>query len=163
MGIASSGVHSNGFSLVRKIFFEQMGLAADSFVPELNIPIGEALLVPTRIYAKACRTVLPRVRVKGMVHITGGGFFENIPRVLPAGLGAEIRRGAWEMPAIFPYIQSCGDIAESEMFAAFNMGIGLILIVSPADAARATALLGEAGERAFSIGVVARGEGVRLC
>jgi phosphoribosylformylglycinamidine cyclo-ligase len=163
VGIASSGVHSNGFSLVRKIFFEQMGLAADSFVPELNLPIGEALLVPTRIYAKACRAVLPRVRVKGMVHITGGGFFENIPRVLPAGLGAEIRRGAWEMPAIFPYIQSCGDIAESEMFAAFNMGIGLILIVSPADAARVTALLGEAGERAFAIGVVARGEGVRLC
>jgi phosphoribosylformylglycinamidine cyclo-ligase len=163
VGLSSSGVHSNGFSLIRKIFFEQMGLAADSFVPELGLPIGEALLSPTRIYAPSCRAVLPRVRIKGMVHVTGGGFFENIPRVLPAGLGADIQRGAWEMPAIFPYIRACGDIEEREMFSAFNMGIGLILIVSASDAARAAELFREAGERAFVIGEVVRGEGVRLC
>ncbi|MDR2295737.1 MAG: phosphoribosylformylglycinamidine cyclo-ligase [Clostridiales Family XIII bacterium] len=163
VGLPSSGLHSNGFSLVRRIFFDQMGLAADSFVGELGLPLGEALLTPTRIYADACRAVLPHVRVKGMVHVTGGGFFENIPRVLPAGLGADIRRDAWDPPAIFPYIRACGDIEEREMFSAFNMGIGLILIVSPSDAARVTALLGEAGERAFVIGGVVAGEGVRLC
>jgi phosphoribosylformylglycinamidine cyclo-ligase len=140
-----------------------MGLAADSFIPELGRTIGEALLTPTKIYAVACRAVLPHTAVKGMVHITGGGFFENIPRVLPAGLGVSIRKGSWEMPAIFPYIQSCGDIEEREMFATFNMGVGMIMIVAPGDAARVTALLGEAGESAFVIGEVAIGEGVRFC
>jgi phosphoribosylformylglycinamidine cyclo-ligase len=163
VGLSSSGVHSNGFSLVRRIFFDRMGLAADSFVPELGLSIGEALLTPTRIYANACRAVLPRLRVKGMAHITGGGFFENIPRALPAGFGVEIRRASWDMPAIFPYIRQCGGIEEIEMFSTFNMGIGLILIVSPADAARATELLRESGERAFVIGSVVAGEGVRLC
>jgi phosphoribosylformylglycinamidine cyclo-ligase len=163
VGLPSSGVHSNGFSLVRRILFDRMGLAADSRVPELDLPVGEALLTPTRIYADAYRAVLPRVPVKGMVHVTGGGFFENIPRVLPSGLGVRIRRASWETPAIFSYIQKCGGIEEDEMFSTFNMGVGLILIVSPEDAARATALLEAAGERSFVIGAVAKGEGVRLC
>jgi phosphoribosylformylglycinamidine cyclo-ligase len=163
VGLPSSGVHSNGFSLVRRIFFDRMGLTADSYVPELGLSIGEALLTPTRIYANACRAVLPNVPVKGMVHVTGGGFFENIPRVLPAGLGAEIRADSWERPAIFSYIQRCGDIEEREMFATFNMGVGLILIVSPADAARVSALLAAAGERTFEIGRVVKGEGVQVC
>jgi phosphoribosylformylglycinamidine cyclo-ligase len=163
VGLSSSGVHSNGFSLVRRIFFDRMGLAADSFIPELGLGIGEALLTPTRIYAAACRAVLPRAKVKGMVHITGGGFFENIPRVLPAGLGVVIRKGSWDTPAIFPYIQSCGDIEEQEMFATFNMGVGMIMIVAPEDAARVTELLGGAGESAFAIGEVSIGEGVYFC
>jgi phosphoribosylformylglycinamidine cyclo-ligase len=163
VGLASSGVHSNGFSLVRRIFFDRMGLNADSVVPELGRSIGEALLTPTRIYAAACRAVLPRVRVKGMAHITGGGFFENIPRALPAGLGVRIDRASWEPPAIFPYIRRCGDLEEREMFSTFNMGVGMILIVSPADAARATELLEGAGESAFVIGDVIAEEGVLLC
>ncbi|MDR2132819.1 MAG: phosphoribosylformylglycinamidine cyclo-ligase, partial [Clostridiales Family XIII bacterium] len=163
VGLSSSGLHSNGFSLARRIFFDRMGLAADSFVPELGLSIGEALLTPTRIYASACRAVLPHSLVKGMAHITGGGFFENIPRALPKGLGVRIRRASWEIPAIFPYMQKCGDIDEREMFSAFNMGIGLVMVVAPEDAARVTGLLGEAGERAFVIGSVAAEEGVILC
>jgi phosphoribosylformylglycinamidine cyclo-ligase len=162
LGLSSSGVHSNGFSLVRRIFFDRMGLAPDSHVPELGLSIGEALLTPTRIYADACRAVLPHGAIKGMVHVTGGGFFENIPRVLPEGLGVRIRKGSWEAPAIFSYIQGCGGIEEREMFSTFNMGIGLILIVSPADAAHTCATLKAAGERVFEIGDVAEGEGVQV-
>ncbi|MDR1246955.1 MAG: phosphoribosylformylglycinamidine cyclo-ligase [Clostridiales Family XIII bacterium] len=163
VGLSSSGVHSNGFSLVRRIFFDRMGLAPDSVIPELGAPLGETLLTPTKIYADACRAVFPHVRVKGMVHITGGGFFENIPRALPEGLGVSVRRGSWEIPAIFSYIRRCGDVDENEMFSTFNMGVGMIMIVSPGDAARVTELLGRAGERAFVMGEVVAKEGVRLC
>jgi phosphoribosylformylglycinamidine cyclo-ligase len=163
VGLASDGMHSNGFSLARKIVFDLMGLAADSFVPELGASVGEILLTPTRIYAGACRAVFPHVSVRGMVHITGGGFFENIPRALPAGLGVSVRRDAWTPPAIFPYIQRCGNVGEREMFSTFNMGVGMIMIVSPDDAAGAVRLLGDAGERAFVMGEVVSGEGVRLC
>jgi phosphoribosylformylglycinamidine cyclo-ligase len=163
VGLASSGVHSNGFSLARRVLFDEMGLGAGDRVPELGGVLGEVLLTPTRIYSAACRAVLPRAAVKGMIHVTGGGFFENIPRALPDGLGAVIRRGSWDVPAIFPYISRGGDIEEREMFSTFNMGVGLIMIVAPDDAPRVLRLLKEAGESAFVIGEAAAGEGVRLC
>jgi phosphoribosylformylglycinamidine cyclo-ligase len=163
VGLSSSGVHSNGFSLLRKIFFEQMGLAADSNIPELGATIGETLLTPTSIYTYACRSVSPYVRINGMVHITGGGFFENIPRALPEGLGVSVRRDSWEVPAIFPYIMRCGNVDEEEMFSTFNMGVGLIMIVSPDNARFTTKMLNRTGYKAFVIGEVTAKEGVSLC
>jgi phosphoribosylformylglycinamidine cyclo-ligase len=163
VGLPSSGVHSNGFSLVRKIFFDRMSLAADSFIPELGASLGETLLTPTRIYAGACRAVFPHVRVNGMIHVTGGGFFENIPRALPEGLGVSVRKDSWEIPAIFSYIMRCGSVDEKEMFSTFNMGVGMIMIVSPGDAARVTGLLAGAGENAFVMGEVIAKEGVYIC
>jgi phosphoribosylformylglycinamidine cyclo-ligase len=163
IGLYASGLHSNGFSLARKLFFDKLGMQTGDFVPELGTSLGDALLTPTRIYAAACGAVLPEVPVKGMVHITGGGFFENIPRALPQGLGVRIDRSAWEIPPIFSYMQTRGPVEEREMFATFNMGVGLVMIVAPQDAARAERLLASAGERAADIGVVTEEEGVILC
>jgi phosphoribosylformylglycinamidine cyclo-ligase len=187
IGIPSSGVHSNGFSLIRKLFFEKLGMAATDYVEELGATIGETLLTPTRIYSDVCRAVLPKVDVKGMIHITGGGFFENIPRVIPEGLGVKIDRNAWEPLPIFRHIQSKGGIEDREMFSTFNMGIGLIMIVSPQDADRAVSLISavdgksasdnSAGDKSASdkvagdktavnkaavIGVVTEGKGVTI-
>ncbi|MDR1136296.1 MAG: phosphoribosylformylglycinamidine cyclo-ligase [Clostridiales Family XIII bacterium] len=163
LGLPSSGVHSNGFSLVRKLFFDKLGMSAGDYVEELGMTLGDALLTPTKIYASACRAVLPHVRVKGMVHVTGGGFFENIPRIMPEGLGVRIEKDTWEAPPIFNFIQRSGNIYETEMFSAFNMGIGLIMAVAPEDGAAAVELLRGAGENAAIIGKVVEGRGVELC
>lgn len=121
IGIASSGIHSNGYSLVRKVLLERNGLALDMFVPALDGHLGDELLKPTRIYVKSIMALLDAVSVKGMVHMTGGGFYENIPRVLPEGTNAKISLGSWTKPAIFDYIMEMGNVAEEEMFGTFNM------------------------------------------
>jgi phosphoribosylformylglycinamidine cyclo-ligase len=163
VGIPSSGLHSNGYSLVRKLFFEKMKLKVTDYVAELGRTLGNALIEPTKIYTKACNAVLPKVPVNGIIHITGGGFFENIPRIIPEGLGVRIDMGSWAVLPIFNYIQKCGNIDRNEMFATFNMGIGMIMIVEEDKADTVMELLREAGENPSVIGRIVTGEGVCLC
>ena len=162
IGIASSGLHSNGYSLVRKLFFDKLKMGVNDYVSELNRTLGEELLAPTRIYAGACNSVLQKHEVNGIAHITGGGFYENIPRALPDGLSAEITVSSWERPHIFTYIQKHGNISETEMFKTFNMGIGMVMFIAAEDASSVLKTLEQAGEAAFAIGEVARGNGVVL-
>lgn len=158
VGIASSGIHSNGYSLVRKVFFDRMGMDAGDYVDELGETLGEALLKPTKIYADACSVVLPVFDVKGIVHITGGGFYENIPRILPGGIAVKIDADSWEMPAIFNYIQKCGDIERREMFSTYNMGIGMMMAVEEKDAEKVAEAVRNSGYDAWIIGETAVAE-----
>ncbi|MBE6901984.1 MAG: phosphoribosylformylglycinamidine cyclo-ligase [Ruminococcaceae bacterium] len=160
IGIASSGVHSNGFSLVRKVFdVNEENLKV--FYPELGKTLGEALLTPTRIYVKPVLDVISKVTVKGISHITGGGFYENIPRVLPEGVSAKINKASYEVPAIFKLMQDKGNIPEHDMYNTFNMGIGMMLIVDKADAEKTVEILQANGEQAYIIGeTVAGNDGV---
>lgn len=158
IGIPSSGIHSNGYSLVRKIFFEKMGYTVDTEIEELGETLGDALLRPTRIYANACDAVVPNFDVKGIVHITGGGFFENIPRVLPEDIAVSIDRGTWNELPIFGLIQKCGEIEDMEMFRTFNMGIGMMMFVDEKDADAVVSALKDAGEEASVIGRTVRFE-----
>ena len=162
VGIASSGVHSNGFSLVRKIFnVNDQNLK--TFYPELGTSLGDALLTPTRIYVKAVLDVISKVNVKGISHITGGGFYENIPRALPEGISAKIDKESYEVPAIFGLMQREGNIPEHDMYNTFNMGIGMTLVVDKADAQKTVDILAENGEKAYIIGETISGdEGVVL-
>ncbi len=160
--IASSGIHSNGYSLVRKVFFDKMQMDVKDYVEELGMTLGEALLTPTKIYANACNAVLPKFDVNGIVHITGGGFFENIPRILPEGLAAKITLGTWEVPAIFPYIQKCGNIETKEMYSTYNMGAGMMMFVDAKDAEAVVEALRAAGETANIIGEVVKSETERV-
>jgi phosphoribosylformylglycinamidine cyclo-ligase len=163
IGLASSGVHSNGFSLTRKL----MGDSPDRlkrFLSELSRSAGEELLVPTRIYVKTILELLKQFEIKGIAHITGGGFIENIPRIIPQGLKAVIRGGTWEIPAVFKYLQALGNISDSSIYNTYNMGIGMVLAVdasvAPAVVARAT----ELGDKAYAIGETAEGQGgIELC
>ncbi|HQP30728.1 MAG TPA: phosphoribosylformylglycinamidine cyclo-ligase [Deltaproteobacteria bacterium] len=134
IGINSSGLHSNGFSLVRKVFFDKARMGLDAHVEELGKPLGEELLTPTRIYAKSILNLLRDFKIKGIAHITGGGFLDNIPRILPDRSCATIDRSAWEVPPIFQLIKEVGGVEDEEMFRTFNMGIGMILIVAPTEA-----------------------------
>lgn len=154
IGIPSSGIHSNGYSLVRKVFFDKMAMDVSEYVEELGETLGEALLTPTKIYAKSCDAVLPKFDVNGIVHITGGGFFENIPRILPEGTAVSIDVGAWKVPPIFSYIQKCGNIETKEMFSTYNMGVGMMMIADAADADAIVAALKDAGEEASVIGEI---------
>ena len=154
IGIPSSGIHSNGYSLVRKVFFEKMKMGVDEYVDELGQTLGEALLTPTKIYANACGAELPKFDVKGIVHITGGGFFENIPRILPDDTAAVIDTDAWQIPPIFTYIEKCGNIDRKEMFSTYNMGIGMMMVVDADDAAGVVEALKAAGENAAVIGEI---------
>lgn len=164
IGIASSGIHSNGYSLVRKLFFDRLGNTVETFIPELNAKLGDVLITPTRIYVKAILDLLSKVAVKGMVHMTGGGFYENIPRVLPEGLNANIRLNAWEMPRLFSYMMEKGDIALEEMFGTFNMGIGFVVVVSEDAVDETLSILAAHGENAKVIGEIIPGEKVvTLC
>ncbi len=162
VGIASSGVHSNGFSLVRKIFnVNDQNLK--TFYPELGTSLGDALLTPTRIYVKAVLDVISKVNVKGISHITGGGFYENIPRALPDGISAKIDKESYEVPAIFGLMQREGNIPEHDMYNTFNMGIGMTLVVDKTDAQKTVDILAENGEKAYIIGETISGdEGVVL-
>lgn len=164
IGIASSGVHSNGFSLVRKVF-EMTEESLNTYYEELGTTLGEALLAPTRIYVKALKTVKASgIRIKGCSHITGGGFYENIPRMLPEGVCAVLRKDSYEIPPIFGLLQKKGGIEENMMYNTYNMGLGMVLAVDQADAERTIAALREAGEKACVVGSVEAGEkGVRLC
>jgi phosphoribosylformylglycinamidine cyclo-ligase len=164
IGLASSGIHSNGYSLVRKLLFDQLNLKIDAVIPELGDTLGNVLLTPTRIYVKAITALLEAVDVKGMVHMTGGGFFENIPRILADDLRADITLGSWNVPAIFNYMMEKGQIERDEMFGTFNMGVGYIAVVSPEDVEQTLSILEAHGETATVIGKIVSGDkGVVLC
>ena len=158
VGIASSGVHSNGYSLVRRVFsMDKENLS--TYREELGEALGEALLRPTKIYVKALRSVREAgIEIKGCSHITGGGFYENIPRMLPDGVKAVIRKDSYPVPAIFRMLQEEGEIAEHVMYNTFNMGIGMVMALDSADAEQAVKVLREAGEQVFVIGSVEAGE-----
>lgn len=158
IGLASSGVHSNGFSLVRRLLLEQKGYALTDRLPELaGNTLGDTLLEPTRIYVKQVLKMLETVQVKGMAHITGGGFIENIPRVLPEGVNVDIRRGSWPVLPIFELMQRDGGISDRDMYTTFNMGIGMVMVVPADQAEHAVAAAKEAGESAYVIGQVTAG------
>jgi len=163
VGLPSSGLHTNGYSLARRIAFERAGLSHDSHVPALGATIGEVLLVPHRSYLPVVRPLLAQRLIKGMAHITGGGMTENLPRILPTGVHAEIDRKSWHVPAIFRWLQTTGSVPEADMFRAFNMGIGLIIACGEDQVETLLAQLSAAGEPgALRIGRIASGgEGVR--
>lgn len=160
IGLASSGVHSNGFSLVRKIVLKDNAVSLDTFYPELNQTIGEALLTPTKIYVRPVSKVLDAVDVHGIAHITGGGFYENMPRCLNENQGLEIDGSSFEVLPIFKVLQSLSNMETDEMYNVFNMGIGMILIVDPKDVDKTMAILHDANEKASVIGRVVEGHGV---
>ena len=157
LALPSSGVHSNGYSLVRKICFDKMGFKGDEYIDELGKTIGEELLTPTRLYPKSCLPLIEKYDIHGMVHITGGGFYENIPRALPESLGAEIDANSWQVPPIFTLLQKWGNVDWKEMYRIFNMGIGMVLIVSAADAEAIKQDLAAKNEAVFEIGWVTTG------
>ncbi len=163
IGIASSGVHSNGFSLVRKVF-EMTRESLDTYYDELGGTLGEALLAPTKIYVKALRGIREAgIRIKACSHITGGGFYENVPRMLPEGMHAVIYKDSYEVPAIFRLMQRRGGIEEHMMYNTYNMGIGMVTAVAPADTERAMDAIRAAGETCYKIGEIQAGEkGVTL-
>ena len=164
IGMASSGVHSNGFSLVRKVF-EMTKESLDTYYEELGKTLGEALLAPTKIYVKALKSVKAAgVTVKACSHITGGGFYENVPRMLKDGVGAVIEKDSYPVPPIFPLMAKKGDIEEKMMYNTFNMGIGMIVAVDPADVDKTMEAMKAAGETPYVIGKIEEGEkGVTLC
>ena len=164
IGIASSGVHSNGFSLVRNIF-EMSKENLTRFYPELGATLGEVLLAPTRIYVKALKSAKEAgIRIHACSHITGGGFYENVPRMLKDGIRAEIRKNAYQVPAIFRLMAEKGEVSEHVMYNTFNMGVGMVVAVDPADALKSLEAFRAAGEKSFVIGECKAGEkGVDLC
>ena len=158
IGIASSGVHSNGFSLVRKVF-EMSRESLDTFYPELGRTLGEALLEPTKIYVKTLRMVKEAgVVIKACSHITGGGFYENIPRMLPETKKAKLSKNSYPIPAIFKLLQEKGGISEEMMYSTYNMGIGMMIAVNPADVEKALTAIKDAGEEAYVIGAIEEGQ-----
>ena len=157
LGLPSSGVHSNGYSLVRKIVFERKGFKGDEYIEELGQTIGEELLTPTRLYPRICLPLIREFDIHGMVHITGGGFYENIPRALPDHMGAEVNGAAWTIPPVFRLLQEWGNVDWTEMYRTFNMGIGMVLIVSSDEADRIKAQLNAQNETVYHIGHVTEG------
>ena len=162
IGLASSGVHSNGFSLVRKIVLKDHQLDLNTKFDELQDSLGNTLLTPTRIYVRPVLEVLKQIRVHGIAHITGGGFDENMPRCLNAGLGIHIRQGSWTIPPVFDVLQRLSGMDRRQMFNVFNMGIGMILVVDRADEKQTLDVLRQQGETAWTIGEVVEGEGIEL-
>lgn len=162
VGLASSGVHSNGFSLVRKIVFKDNALDLNKQYEGLPDTLGNVLLTPTRIYVRPVLKVLDQMDIHAICHITGGGFDENIPRVLHDGQGIRIQEGSWDIPPIFPFLEKYGQVPHREMFNIFNMGIGMILVVDPTHAEELVSLLASLGEKAFIIGDVTNKEGVEI-
>lgn len=164
IGLASSGIHSNGFSLVRRLLLEEKGYSLEAVLPELESPLGEVLLTPTRIYVKPVLAVMEHHELKGMAHITGGGFYENIPRMLPQGCQAVIHRGSWPIPPIFQLMAEAGSLEEEDLFATFNMGIGMVIAVEESRAAQVLQAFQSQGEEGWLIGRVTAGEKqVTLC
>lgn len=164
IGIASSGVHSNGFSLVRKVF-EMTKESLDVYYDELGKTLGEALIEPTRIYVKALKNIRNAgVRIKGCSHITGGGFFENVPRMLPENVRAIIKKESYPVPALFGLIQKNGNIEEHMMYNTFNMGLGMVIAVNPEDVETTMKAIEEAGDKCYVVGNIVEGDkGVDLC
>lgn len=164
IGLQSSGIHSNGYSLVRKLFFEVNDYKVDHKFPELTGLLGEELLKPTRIYVKTILNILEKHEIKGIAHITGGGFIENIPRTIPKGLKARIEIGSWDILPIFNLMKDLGKIEDKVLYNTFNMGIGLVMIVNRAEADGIMSSLKAMGETAYIMGEIAAGEeGIELC
>lgn len=159
IGLGSSGIHSNGYSLVRQVV---EGLDLNVQHEGLSVPLGEALLNPTKIYAKSIAAVTEKLIIKGITHITGGGFYENFPRVLPVGLGVELDESTWEVPEIISFIQKRGDISAKDMYGIFNMGVGMAVVVAKEDAEETVTILQDLGEDASVIGKVTDLEGVHF-
>lgn len=163
IGLASSGLHSNGFSLVRHLLFEKNDYHLSAFVPELDEVLGEELIKPTKIYVNLIQRMLEEVSIKGMAHITGGGLLDNIPRILPEGLQAEINLDAWEVPPIFNLLKKLGNLPNSEIYRTFNMGIGFVLIVDKKDKESILNIARELDEEAYVLGSISNGnQGVVL-
>ena len=154
IGLASNGLHSNGYSLVRRIIFQDLGLSPDAFIAECSCSVAEELLRPTRIYAEAVQLVLRDFKISGMAHITGGGLYDNLPRILPTPCQARLKKDSWEIPKIFPFLQQQGKISDSEMYRVFNNGIGFVLVVPAESLEEVLELLGGLKEKAFHIGSV---------
>lgn len=164
IGIASSGIHSNGYSFIRKIFLEEYKYELTDYIEELGMTLGEALLIPTKIYVKLVMDLIKKYELKAIAHITGGGVIENIPRVIPKGLGIDIDKSSWEKPAIFKMIEKFNAIDEVELHKSFNMGIGLAMVVDSDKAEEIVSYLNESEKQAYIIGkVVDTHEGVKLC
>ena len=160
LGISSNGIHSNGYSLVRKVLLEKGGYTLDQHIDQLGHTLGEELLRPTKIYVKPILNVLKNFEINGMAHITGGGFIENIPRMLPEGIGAEIDYGSWPIQPIFDLLEETGELKREEMFNIFNMGIGMVLAIKEENLHDIINLLEESDEKVFIIGRTNAGEGV---
>ena len=160
LGLPATGLHTNGYTLARKVLFDTLGHTVATRLPQLEQTVGEALLAPHRSYLAALEPLLERRKIRALAHITGGGFAGNIPRVLPDGLGARIRRGSWQVPAIFRVIQDGGRVGDDEMMRTFNMGVGIIAVVAPADLHDVEHSLERRGEASFVIGTVVEGAGV---
>jgi phosphoribosylformylglycinamidine cyclo-ligase len=160
IGLLSSGLHSNGYSLVRQVFLTDKGYDLQQVFPELNgQKLGDVLMTPTKIYVKSILALLERFTIKGMAHITGGGFIDNIPRILPEQTAVQINKNSWSIPPIFQLLQQDGKITESDMFRTFNMGIGMVLVVNKNDHLTILQALRELGEEAFLIGEIVSGNG----
>ncbi|SEU01717.1 phosphoribosylformylglycinamidine cyclo-ligase [Salinibacillus kushneri] len=162
IGLGSNGIHSNGFSLVRKVLLDEEQLHLNEYHSRLEKTLGEALLEPTRIYVKPILNLLNQYSIDGIAHITGGGFYENIPRMLPQGLGVKIDQNAWEVPVIFDFIKRTGNLLEQDMFSVFNMGIGMVVSVKPDIAEDVQEQLVSSGNKAFIIGEVTDEMGVQF-
>jgi phosphoribosylformylglycinamidine cyclo-ligase len=161
IGLPSAGLHTNGYSLARRVLFETAGFTPDTVVPELGMTIGDALLAPHRSYLASVRPLLEHDFVKGMAHITGGGLTDNLPRTLPEGCAAEIDQRAWTIPPIFQLLEQRGGIARAEMFRAFNMGVGLVVVCAARDAERVLDMAARSGEsNAVRLGAIVAGERV---
>lgn len=162
VGIASSGVHSNGYSLVRKIVFEEQGYSAETVVAgyEGLGEIGKALLTPTKIYAKPVMEMHNELAIHGMAHVTGGGFYENLPRMMPEGLAVEVDLGSWEVLPVFNLLKDKGELTDRDLYNVFNMGIGFVIALSAEEAEKAITIAEAHGEKAYTIGRVVKGEGV---
>jgi phosphoribosylformylglycinamidine cyclo-ligase len=154
IGLASSGLHSNGYSLVRRIIFQDLSLSANDVIPPCGCTVAEELLRPTRIYAEAVHVALREFKISGMAHITGGGFYDNLPRILPSACQARLREGNWEVPSIFSFLQQHGEISDHEMHRVFNNGIGFVLVLPAKYLEGALELLHGMGEKSFHIGTI---------
>ncbi|MEK6837415.1 MAG: AIR synthase-related protein, partial [Nanoarchaeota archaeon] len=160
IGLASNGLHTNGYSLARKVLFDFGNYDLDQNIPQLKIKLGEVLLTPHRNYLKTTLTILKNHKIKGIAHITGGSFRKNIPRILPKGVGVEVNRKSWQPLPIFGLIQSAGNVPKEEMYSTFNMGIGYVYVIGKKDSDKVLQLLRQLKENAYVIGRVIRGDGV---
>jgi phosphoribosylformylglycinamidine cyclo-ligase len=160
LGLPSAGLHTNGYTLARKVLLEALGHRVDTLVPELGTTVGQALLAPHRGYLAALEPLLERDKIRALCHITGGGFQGNLPRILPEGLGVRVRASAWPLPPLFRLIQQGGAVSDDEMFRTFNMGIGMVVVVAPGDLHDVEHSFERRGEASFVIGSVTAGQGV---
>lgn len=158
IGLTSSGIHSNGFSFIRKLFFQELGYTVDTELPELGGKLGDILLTPTKLYVKPVLEVLKSVQVHGMIHVTGGGFYENVPRIVPEGLSIKIDLKTIPSQPIFQYLEQLGSISQTELYASFNMGIGFMLVVGEEDLSQVLETLEAQGEQGHVIGRVEKGD-----